>query len=89
MSDAFFISWMDALNIAIHKPQKDNCDFCGQHELGDIDDPDYAAHREHPDLARELKKQDKKSDESTIVFAVDTKALLQCPMIDTDSFISS
>ena len=59
MSDAYFVWWMDALNIAIHKPQKDNSDFCRQHELVDIGKTDYATHREDADLARELKKQDK------------------------------
>ena len=55
-------------DIAIQQPKKDNCDFCQLYKVGGVTEDEYTSHREHVDLAREIKAHDKLSHADCLVF---------------------
>ncbi|KAL3273019.1 hypothetical protein HHI36_014475 [Cryptolaemus montrouzieri] len=68
------------MNIAIHRPKKDQCDLCCSHKVGKLSDEEYNAHI----IRKEKARQEKSKDEENAVrgechvFDMDVQAVKLC-----------
>ena len=77
MSKSSFYMDMNDHNYALVPTKNDLCDTCSSYRAGNITEEEFTRHRESKQMARDAKELDKKeSPPTTMVFTVDTQALL-------------
>ena len=77
VSKSSFYMYMNDHNYALVPTKNDLCDTCSSYRAGNITEEEFTRHRESKQMARDAKELDKKeSPPTTMVFTVDTQALL-------------
>ncbi|GLV37529.1 hypothetical protein CBL_20341 [Carabus blaptoides fortunei] len=78
-----FISEMQAMNIAMFQPRKDQCDLCFSHKQGNIETCDYETHIMDKDSVRVEKELDKENaiKVKVTVFTMDVQAAQLVPYL--------
>ncbi|GFN74480.1 hypothetical protein PoB_000098600 [Plakobranchus ocellatus] len=80
-----FINEFDEGNFAIFRTRKDQCDLCGAHDEGNVDEATYAVHRLRKEMAQRAKDEDKKrAAESNVrlkMITMDLQAVLLAPAL--------
>lgn len=79
LSSTVFFKVMEERKISLFRPKKDECEKCANYKQGNVEETEYRLHMERKDDARKEKANDKDSD-NCVVFAVDTQAVLLCPV---------
>jgi len=71
------------LNLAVHKPKKDQCDTCLEYKANQLSEKDYETHIKRKKLAQENKVKDKEEaiKENQYTFTMDVQSVKLCPMI--------
>ncbi|KAK7109685.1 hypothetical protein V1264_013683 [Littorina saxatilis] len=75
---------MKDMNIAIHKPKKDECNVCCAYKYGNIPEHEYQVHIQRKDEARKDKQMDKRIAEENgdvQVLTMDLQVVLLAPRI--------
>ena len=60
--------------------------FDSSYKVGCVIEDEYKSHREHVDITREIKGNDKLSNDDCLVFTCDLEALLQTPFFEENMF---
>lgn len=85
MSKFKFAEEFEGMNLALHRPKKDQCDTCVSHNLGNVTETDYQQHIVNKNEARRRKEQDKvkaKESNGTIaMFTADVEAVMLAPCL--------
>lgn len=74
-------------NIGLYRPKKDWCDLCFKHKSGNLPDPEYLAHIDEKNRARDEKEKDKTDAEQNLCHALtmDVQAVKICPCINASA----
>lgn len=83
LSICTFMDTLSEMNIAIHRPKKDQCDLCCSYKVGNTTEEQYKNHMRRKKQARNEKKRDKEAAirKQCYMFTMDVQAVKLCPML--------
>ncbi|XP_063219190.1 uncharacterized protein LOC134529234 [Bacillus rossius redtenbacheri] len=83
-----FSSVFHELNLSLYTLQKDQCDVCAKHEVGNISEEDWIQHQNRKDRARKEKEDDKEisAQQQYSVLIMDLQAVKVAPCIQASAF---
>lgn len=85
-SCTLFRETLNANNIKIHQPRKDQCDLCIGYKMGTILETEYNEHIERKNSAREEKNKHKSTvSNNKVVITMDLESVLLCPKTEASA----